>query len=116
MQHRFRLTRSNDFKRVRRFGKSYAHPLVVLVALRSERPGIRVGVTAGKTFGTAVRRNRAKRLLRAAIQPLLGQISSGYDLILIARLPILQARLPEIQAALMALLKNARLLTEPDEA
>jgi ribonuclease P protein component len=74
-----------------------------------------VGVTAGKTFGTAVRRNRAKRLLRAAIHPLLGQISPSHDLILIARLPILQARLTEIQAALTTLLQNARLLEKPDE-
>lgn len=115
MQRRFRLTRSTDFKRVRRLGKSYAHPLVVLVALRSGYPGVRVGVTAGKTFGNAVRRNRAKRLLRAAIQPLLGQISSGFNLILIARLPILQARLSEIQTALTVLLANAHLLETPDE-
>lgn len=116
MQRRFRLTRTNDFKRVRRFGRSYAHPLVVLVATRSDRPGVRIGVAAGKVLGKAVRRNRAKRLLREALRPLLTSISPGCDLILIARLPILQASLPEIRAALTALLKNAHLFEPLDES
>ena len=76
MQRKFRLTRSEDFKRVRRFGKSYAHPLVVLIVqtMTSEpRPVAfsdrgRVGVAAGRTVGTAVYRNRAKRLLREAMR------------------------------------------------
>ena len=71
MQSKFRLTRSEDFKRVRRIGKSYAHPLVVLVVQASETSThVRVGVAAGKTTGTAVHRNRAKRLLREAIATL----------------------------------------------
>ena len=85
MQRRFRLSRSEDFKRVRRTGKSYAHPLVVLVTQACEtHDHTRVGVTAGKTTGTAVHRNRAKRLLREAMRPLLPSIASGWDLILIA--------------------------------
>ncbi|HEX5943558.1 MAG TPA: hypothetical protein VFY66_14840, partial [Anaerolineales bacterium] len=37
MQRKFRLTRSEDFKRVRRSGKSYAHPLVVLIVQAHEK-------------------------------------------------------------------------------
>ena len=68
MQRKFRLTRSTDFKRVRRTGKSYAHPFVVLVVQASEVPRVRVGVTAGRSVGGAVQRNRAKRLLREAFR------------------------------------------------
>jgi ribonuclease P protein component len=71
VQRNFRLTRSEDFKRVRRDGKSYAHPLVVLIALNSENnehSRVRVGVAAGKSVGTAVIRNRTKRLLREAMR------------------------------------------------
>jgi len=77
VKRRFRLTRSTDFKRVRSSGKSYAHPLVVLYVTPSDGPGTRVGVTATRTVGNAVRRNRAKRLLRAAMADLMPEIGSG---------------------------------------
>ncbi len=112
MQRRFRLSRSEDFKRVRRTGKSYAHPLVVLVAQASDKtsPHIRVGVAAGKTTGTAVHRNRAKRLLREAMRPLLPLLASGWDLILIARPPLVTASLTDTRSALLNLLQRARIL------
>ena len=112
MQSKFRLTRSEDFKRVRRFGKSYAHPLVVLVAQANEisTHHIRVGVAAGKTTGTAVHRNRAKRLIREAMRPYLASLASGWDLILIARPALVTATLEDTRAALLNLLRRANIL------
>lgn len=110
MERKFRLTRSTDFQRVRRFGKSYAHPLLVLVTYSSEHQEVRCGVAAGRSLGKAVQRNRAKRLLRSAIQPHLASLSPGWDLVLIARQPILEASFPQIQAALQTLLRRAHLL------
>ena len=112
MQSKFRLSRSEDFKRVRRTGKSYAHPLVVLVVQPSGRtsPHLRVGVAAGKTTGTAVYRNRAKRLLREAMRPLLPSLASGWDLILIARPALVTATLTDTRSALLNLLHRARIL------
>jgi ribonuclease P protein component len=112
VQSKFRLTRSEDFKRVRRIGKSYAHPLVVLVAQANETSThhTRVGVAAGKTTGTAVHRNRAKRLLREAMRPYLASLASGWDLILIARPALLTATLEDTRAALLNLLQRAKIL------
>ena len=95
MQRKFRLTRSEDFKRVRRSGKSYAHPLVVLIVQIHDQPRLKVGVAAGRTVGTAVYRNRAKRLLREAMRTLIPNIASGLDLILIARPGLASATLEE---------------------
>lgn len=111
MKRRFRLTRSTDFKRVRRSGKSYAHPLIVLYVLRSEHPVTRVGVTAGITVGNAVRRNRAKRLLRAAMNALLPVTVPGSDLMLIARSPLADSNLEQTRVALSSLLQRAGLLS-----
>ncbi len=111
MQRRFRLTRSTDFKRVRRFGKSYAHPLVVLIVQPNQGDQLRIGVTAGKSIKRAVRRNRAKRLLRAAMQRLLPDLPSGYDLLLIARQPLPQATFADTLLALQTLLHRAGLYT-----
>ena len=139
MQRKFRLTRSEDFKRVRRSGKSYAHPLVVLIVQAHDQrsspvdqrstivphafgggpvnqPRVRVGVAAGRTVGTAVYRNRAKRLLREAIRPLLPNIVGGLDLILIARPGLASASLEETRRALLALLQRAQILIPLNES
>ncbi len=114
MNRNFRLTQSTDFKRVRRSGKSYAHPLVVLVVLQENGENTQVGVTAGKAVGRAVQRNRAKRLLREALRPLLPSLRPGWKAILIARRPILDTDFSDIQACLRQLFERANLLVERD--
>jgi len=116
VQRKFRLTRSTDFKRVRRTGKSYAHPFVVLVVQASEAPRVRVGVTAGRSVGGAVQRNRAKRLLREAMRPLLPQLLPGWDLILIARPALLSSSLQDIRQALTSLLRRAQITPLSNES
>ena len=115
MQRKFRLTRSEDFKRVRRSGKSYAHPLVVLIVQAHEQPRVKVGVAAGRTVGTAVDRNRSKRLLREAMRPLLPGIASNLDLVLIARPGLVTATLEETRQALLNLLGRAKILIPTNE-
>jgi ribonuclease P protein component len=110
VKRKFRLTRSTDFKRVRRLGKSYAHPLIVLVALPNELEQIRCGVAAGRSVGGAVQRNRAKRILRAALQAYIASVQPGWDLVLIARAPLREATYQQTLAALSDLLQRSRLL------
>jgi ribonuclease P protein component len=114
VERKFRLTRSAEIGRVRRSGKSYAHPLLVLIALNNELERPRVVVAAGRNVGGAVRRNRAKRRLRAAIQPLLTGLTPGWDVMLLARAPLVDAEFLEVQAALTALLRRARLWASPN--
>lgn len=114
VKRKFRLTRPMDFKRVRRCGKSYAHPLVVLVALPNEQGKPRLAVSAGRSVGGAVERNRAKRLLREAIRPNLPVIAPGWDCLFLARRPILAAPFPAIASAVTALLHQARLWNKTD--
>ena len=92
-------------------GKSYAHPLIVLVTQASETSTyVRVGVAAGKMTGNAVHRNRAKRLLREAMRPYLASLASGWDLILIARPALVTATLKDTRSALLNLLRRAKIL------
>jgi ribonuclease P protein component len=116
VQRSFRLTRSEDFKRVRRSGKSYAHPLVVLIVQTHEQPRLKIGVAAGRTVGTAVDRNRAKRLLREAMRTLIPQVASNLDLILIARPALVTATLEETRQALKNLLQRAQIFIPKNES
>ena len=61
-------------------------------------------------MGSAVRRNRAKRLLRAALQAHEAEIELGWDLVLIARRPLAEVKLAEAQAAVNQVLQRANLL------
>jgi ribonuclease P protein component len=125
VERRFRLTQTTDFMRVRRCGKSYAHPLVVLIvqaagestgseiAAGQAQPGqrsTRVGISASRSVGNAVQRNRAKRRLRASIMTFMPQIRPGYNVVLLARKQIEQAGYAELCSVLRQLFQRAGLL------
>jgi len=105
-----RLRARADFERVRRDGHSWRHRLLVLAARRNESGVTRVGVAAGKRVGSAVARNRAKRLMRQAMRIHAPQVAPGWDLLLIARAPIAQVKLQDVAAALESLLRQADLV------
>lgn len=110
MKRRFRLTKSTDFQRVRRYGRSFAHPLLVLVVLSNAVDKLRIGVVAGRFTGNAVRRNRVKRQIRAALLPFRDSIPLGWDAIFIARRPITDASFEEIRDAVQTLLLRAGII------
>ena len=105
-----RLRRTRDEQRVYALGKSWRHPLLVLVAHPNGLDLSRVGVTASRRLGGAVARNRAKRLLREAARHLYPQFGAGWDVMLIARNGILKAKEPQVEEALASLLKRAGLI------
>lgn len=112
MDRGHRLTRSQDFQRVRTAGKSYAHPLVVLVACRNELEHARYGIRAGRAVGGAVERNRARRRLREALRPMFPTIAPGWDVVLVARTETADAAWSELQTGLANLVRRAGLMTD----
>jgi ribonuclease P protein component len=115
VNRKFRLTRSTNFKRVRRYGKSHAHPLIVLIALPSQVENTRFGVAAGRSVGNAVQRNHAKRLLRHAVQQVLPIVKPGWDIVLIARREMAEATFQQVVTALADVLGRAKLLQKAHE-
>ena len=112
MKRRFRLTRSTDFKRVRRFGKSYAHPLIVLIALPNHSGMLQIGVIASQAVGHAVQRNRVRRRIKACFDELIMNMHPGWDLVVVARRPIVDAEYSEIRTGVTRLLEQAGLMVE----
>ncbi|GAB4486079.1 MAG: hypothetical protein Fur0016_06190 [Anaerolineales bacterium] len=67
-------------------------------------------------MGGAVQRNRAKRVLRESVRPIFPTIPAGWDILLIARAPLLQAHFQDVKAAVHGLLRRAGLSkTEPPD-
>lgn len=89
-----RLKKRSDFLRVAAYQRKVVMPtMIVQLAERSQvdRDGqildpLRVGFTASRKVGNAVKRNRARRRLRAVIKSVCSSFAfSSEDLVLIAR-------------------------------
>ena len=79
------ITRNCEFARAYARGKAYVHPYVVLYVNKNRVGHTRVGLTASKKVGNAVTRNRARRVMRAALSEVLRGDVGRYDIVLVAR-------------------------------
>jgi ribonuclease P protein component len=85
---RRRLSRSGEFERVYREGRSHAsRHLVVYAFPRAEGDDRepRLGVSVGRKLGGAVERKRMKRLLREAFWASAEDLHDGHDFVIVAR-------------------------------
>jgi ribonuclease P protein component len=83
---RSRLSRSADFDRVFRSGRSHAgRELVLYVFPRGESAEARLGLSVSRKVGGAVERNRVKRLLREAFAVEGDRLPAGTDAVVVAR-------------------------------
>ncbi len=83
---RARLSRSADFDRVFRQGRSHAcRELVLYVFPRDSGGPPRLGLSVSRKVGGAVQRNRVKRLLREAFAAECAGLPSGTDAVVVAR-------------------------------
>ncbi len=90
---RGRLSRSAEFDRVFRQGRSHGNRLLVLYGFpRAQAPAAgdataepRLGLSVSRRVGGAVERNRVKRLLREAFEAEQERLPAGYDLVIVAR-------------------------------
>ncbi|MDQ6775441.1 MAG: ribonuclease P protein component [Actinomycetota bacterium] len=84
---RGRLTRSADFDRVFRQGKSHGgREFVLYVFPRGEEAATpRLGLSVSRKVGGAVQRNQVKRLLREAFALDGDRLPAGSDVVVVAR-------------------------------
>lgn len=87
---RGRLSRSGDFDRVYKRGRSHGNRFYVLYSFPREAgdgdaEGPRLGLSVSKRVGDAVRRNAVKRSVREAFWADEEILPEGYDFVVVAR-------------------------------
>ncbi len=110
MQQRYRLRHTADFEQLRKNGRRWHHPLVLLVVFQTDLPVSRFAFSTSKRVGNAVARNRAKRLLREAVRSNLTNISAGWDFLFVARPKTAQKTFTEVEEAVVQLLNRVNVL------
>jgi ribonuclease P protein component len=119
---RGRLSRSAEFDRVFRQGRSHANRVLILYgfpradAASASEP--RLGLSVSRRVGGAVERNRVKRLLREAFEQEAARLPEGHDVVIVAR-PEARAvaesdGLGGLRAALVELMDQLRARVEGD--
>ena len=121
---RGRLSRSAEFERVYRQGRSVGNRFLVLYSFpRSSAgepaDGTRLGVSVSRKVGGAVERNRMKRLLREAFWSSAEDLRDGHDFVIVAR-PAAgelarQGGEQAIEAELREVLSSAGLAQRPED-
>ena len=106
MPRTLRLTSSRDFALILRSGARGASDLLTCVALTTDadRPA-RVGYAVGTRVGNAVKRNRARRLLREAVRATC--VRNGADVVIVGKASLVGRSLYEVRAALDTALERA---------
>jgi len=114
-----RLRRRQRLTRPRQFAETYAQQkrtvgrYMVLWRRDGGDSAQRLGVVASRRIGSAVKRNRARRRLRAAFRLNRAAFSGTADIVLVARPAVLTARWEDLVAELVKLAGCAGLSGTP---
>lgn len=104
------LRASRDIERVKRHGSRISTALFNLLAYKFDEPSSRVGIVVGKRFGTAVRRNRAKRLFRELVRSRQEDFVPGLAVLIFPKREALLQPFAELKKSWEAALERAHLL------
>ncbi|NLG40322.1 MAG: ribonuclease P protein component [Chloroflexi bacterium] len=83
------LRSSHEISAIRKEGKTYSNRYFVLVVRANTLQISRYAVIASRSVGGAVERNRCKRRIRSRVAKLASKLTSGFDLLIIARIACL---------------------------
>ena len=103
------IKKHSDFINVKQSGKSLVSKSFILQKLfdYNLNNSIKVGFITTKKIGTAVKRNRAKRLMRSLAREIINKYGkNNFVYILIARKKIFDTKYDELKKELYEMLKN----------
>ena len=101
-----RLRKRREFLAIQRTGRRYYCRLFIVIWASGQNPWPRLGVTVSRKVGKAVKRNRAKRLIREAFRRNKAILPPATDIVIVASPAMVDASFDEVQAELRAWAKQ----------
>lgn len=84
MKKRFRVRKSEEFKKIMNNKRFYASPSLVLYVKPKVEDKARIGISVSKKLGNAVKRNKIKRQVRMMVQEIYS-FEEAFDCIILVR-------------------------------
>ena len=104
------LSNPEDFAALQGEGTVRSHSLLVVRIRRTDLEVTRFGFSTGRKLGGAVVRNRVRRRLREALRVMAPSFQPGWDVLIIARPPVIAADYHTLAGALQNLLRRGGVL------
>lgn len=106
-----RITAKRDFTRVMQGGKRCTHGFFVVTAIhRGDGEPARLGLAVSRRIGNAVRRNKVRRRLKESFRLSLPLLSTGWDVMVVARPGAFDAPFTQVNESLLHCLRRLRVL------
>lgn len=105
-----RIKSKNAFQIVYKTGRSVVDSMSVMYVLPNEEKNIKIGFAVGKKMGSAVTRNRVKRLMREVFRHRKAELKDSVQIIWVARKKLVEADIYTYERIFMRLAKRAGLL------
>jgi ribonuclease P protein component len=104
------LSRPEDFAALQGEGTVRSHPLFVVRIRRTGLEETRFGMSTGRKLGGAVVRNRVRRRIREALREMAPSFQPGWDVLIIARPPVIDVEFRTLTGTLHGLLRRGGVL------
>jgi ribonuclease P protein component len=104
------LSRPEDFAALQGQGTVRSHPLLVVRIRRTDLEVTRFGLSTGRKLGGAVVRNKVRRRFREALRVMAPSFQPGWDVLIIARPPVISADYQIVAGVLQNLLRRGGVL------
>ena len=114
MKHTVALKQNHEFRRLYNKGKSAVSPYFAVYCRKTNRPVSRLGITTGVKLGHAVKRNFARRRIRALYRTNEVRLAPGYDIVVVARARAITGKYADLEKSFRQLMKKLGLLI-PEE-
>ena len=112
------LKSENRLRKRKEFAYLYIHGLskhtdnLTIVFNPTKFRATKIGFSITKKIGKANVRNRVKRILRAVVRDLVGNIPANFNIVFIAKAGVENLNFAEIKNQVLILLKKANLIIE----